>query len=210
MGVAFFHRIVGRSPLGAVLSLFGTTVVIAAVALGFWQFSTPRAEAGAKVQQTSQEVQRVEPFSIRGMTLGMSAKTARGLYPRMAVQWQGDGSYSGKFVADGRTHTISFAPGRDPGAVVLISYREMSPRLSSDKISARFRARFGIPKSVDCGQGLCAMKWWITGGAEVTVRSRNQSDVSGRLLTVLTVTATDAGASGGAVAIQLAGDEQPM
>jgi len=170
-----------RKRLYSALSILGTAAVIALAAIAFWQYSTPKAAADVYL----------ETFSSEGVTFGMAAQKVRHLYPRMSFQWQGDGSYAGKFVVGGRAHTVFFGPGRDPGPVFRISYREIEPRLSPAEIKERFSERFGPSETDGCDLGQCGMVWAVGAATKLAVRSRDVADISGRRLTVLTVTATD-------------------
>ena len=164
------------------------------VAGGLWYFGI----ASAVADSAPLAKEKLRPFAIHGIQLGMTANAVRAIHPRIALHWQRDGSHLGEFVKSGIAHRVWFAPGWKPGVVYRISYRQTFPLMTADGVRERFDWQFGTPESVVCeksqagqGQTFCNYSWETRSGVAVEVRKHDISGPSGDPLSVLTVTATD-------------------
>ncbi|MBL6946785.1 MAG: hypothetical protein ISR47_09105 [Rhodospirillales bacterium] len=186
------------------MMIFAMVAVIGTIlAGGIWHFGVGPATAQVDTAKESSNriivIRQNDFFVVRGVKIGMTVGDVRKLFPRMVTKGRRAKESTGHFVSEGVSHTVWFAPGTKPGAVYRIRYREPFSKLSADDIMARFGASFGQPAFVDCRQGsrisrqgLCHMKWLTRDGVNLEVRSQNLISASGRSVTVLTVTATDA------------------
>jgi hypothetical protein len=166
------------------------------VAGGLWYFGIASATAGSVPLPDD----NTRPFDIHGIALGMTAEAIRDSHPRISIHWRHDGGHVGEFVEAGVTHMVWFAPGWKPGRVYRIRYRQIFPAMTRAVVLEHFASQFGAPVSSSCGTAAgendavpCSYEWTTRNGMALEVLSRNVTGPSGESVTVLTVTANDAG-----------------
>jgi len=133
-------------------------------------------------------------FKLGGISLGMSAKKVRHLYPNMKVIAERKKETIATFISDGARHTIWFIKLNQKDRAYRIQYDRVFAQKELDVLK-RIGDVHGKPGTSDCvrtsgNAHQCNFKWWPADGVGLSVVS-SERKIYMKYLTQITMIATD-------------------